>query len=137
MRDSGRENRRLWIWQLKVLGGLLLALGLSAGCVSRKKAQSQAHAAFLRGQQQAAMISRQTQLQGPLVTVIGAVRNPQVRWTTDLTLAKALIAADYYGQANPAEIIIIREGRQLPYDPNKLLAGEDMPLEPNDLVQVR
>jgi hypothetical protein len=120
-----------------LLVGQLLALSLAAGCVSRKKADSQARAAFMSGRQQAAMMARQMQLQGPVVTVVGEVHNPQVRWTSDLTLAKALIAADYYGKANPTEIIIIRGGKQLPYDPSKLLSGEDVPLEPNDLIQVR
>src|SRR5262249_28043254 len=83
-------RRIVWI-------ALLLGCSVLAGCVSKGKAQAQARAAFIAGQQQAAMVSRQTQLQGPTVTVLGEVRNSLVPWTPDLTLAKAVLAAAYYG----------------------------------------
>ena len=73
---------------------LLLLMVLHAGCVSKGEAEARARAAFLAGQQQAAQMTRQTQLQGgPTVTVIGEVRNSLLRWTADLTLARAVIAA--------------------------------------------
>jgi hypothetical protein len=118
--------------------GLSLCLALVlAGCVSKSTAEARARAAFLAGQQQAAMMARQAQIQGPTVTVIGEVRNPMVAWTTDLTLAKAVIAADYYGQGDPAEIVIQRNGQEMKYDPKTLLSGADVQLEPNDVVLLR
>jgi hypothetical protein len=118
----------------------LTALGLLVqltGCVSKSKADARARAAFLAGQQQAAMMSRQTQLQGPSVTLIGEVRNSVVRWSADLTLAKAVIAAQYYGNTDPAEIVIQRNGKEIPCDPKQLLSGADVQLEPNDVIELR
>jgi len=71
------------------------------------------------------------------VTVIGQVRNPLVPWTEDLTLAKALIAADYYAKGDPRHIVIVRKGQASNVDPKQLLAGEDVPLEAGDVVNIR
>ena len=114
---------------------LLCAL-LLGGCVSKKKAEERARAAFFAGQKQAAMFNRQTQLQGPTVTVLGEVRNALVRWTLDLTLAKALVSAEYYGRTDPGQIVIQRDGQEIVCDPKKLLSGDDVPLQPNDVIQV-
>lgn len=120
----------LGVWLL--LGGWFLA-----GCVSKSTAQARERAAFLAGQQQAAMMARQTQLQGPTVTVIGEVRNAQIRWTPDLTLAKAVVAADYFGRTDPTAILLQREGKETSYEPKTLLSGQDVPLEPNDVIVLR
>ncbi|HTL18852.1 MAG TPA: hypothetical protein VL793_16565 [Patescibacteria group bacterium] len=119
---------------------LAFAFGWSAilaGCVSKSKADARARAAYIAGQQQAAMMNQQGRLQGPTVTVIGEVRNALVPWTADLTLAKAVIAADYYGQSDPVEIIIQRNGQEMPYDAKKLLGGADVQLEPNDVIELK
>src|SRR5258708_1516368 len=108
-----------------------------AGCVSKNKAQAQAQAAFVAGQRQALQIVQQAQLRGPTITVVGEVNNPTIPWTTDLTLAKALIAADYRGSSDPTEILIARQGKAISYDPKKLLHGEDVPLQPNDIIQIK
>ena len=107
------------------------------GCVSKATAQAQARAAFLAGQQQAIDRMQQTQATGPAVTCIGEVRNKIIPWTADLTLARAIIAADYYGQGDPTSIVVIRDGQQTSYDPNKLLQGSDILLEPSDVVEIR
>jgi hypothetical protein len=73
----------------------------------------------------------------PTVTILGEVRNALLPWTVDLTLSKAVVAADYYGRADPAEIIIQRDGKEITYDPKKLLSGEDFQLEPNDVIQLK
>ena len=109
--------------------------------MSKSKADARARAAFFAGQQQAAMMSRQTQSQStsfgaPTVTVLGEVRNSLVPWTVDLTLAKAVIAAEYFGRSDPVEIVIQRDGKEISYDPKKLLNGQDVQLEPNDVVQL-
>ena len=82
------------------------------------------------------MMARQTQLQGPTVTVVGEVRNPLVRWTLDLTLAKAVVEAQYYGRTDPTRIVIQRDGKEIPCDPKKLLQGQDIPLQPNDVIML-
>ena len=112
---------------------LLFALAL-AGCTTKSSARSQARAAYAAGQQQA--LERVLQSRNS-VTVIGTVRNPLVPWTEDLTLARALVAADYYARGNPREIIIVRNGQPLPVDPKRLLNGEDFPLEAGDVVNIR
>jgi len=108
-----------------------------AGCVSKSKADAQARAAFFAGQRQAMQMVQQAQIRGPSVTVVGEVSNPMIPWTAELTLAKALVAADYHGAADPSEILIERQGKAISYDPKKLLGGEDVPLEPNDIVEIR
>ncbi len=114
---------------------LLLVLGfLHTGCVSKSKAEAQARAAFLAGQQQG---TQQMQLRGPTVTVIGEVKNKLLPWTIDLTLSRAVVAAEYYGARDPTEITIIRDGHMMPVDPRHLLAGEDIPLQPGDIVELK
>ena len=124
---------------IRNIGFIALFLGCSvlAGCVSKTKAQAQASAAFIAGQQQAAMMSRQTQLQGPTVTVVGEVRNSLVPWAPDLTLAKAVLAAAYYGTSDPTVIIIQRDGKEINCDPKRLLSGQDVQLEPSDVIELR
>ena len=110
---------------------------LLCGCVSKSKAQAQARAAFIAGQQQAIQRMQQAQVQGPTVTFVGEVRNNVIPWNADLTLAKAIVAADYYGAIDPSSIIVIRDGQQTTYDPTKLLRGDDVLLEPRDIVEIR
>jgi hypothetical protein len=120
-----------------VCGGLCLAVALG-GCVTKSKANAQARAAYLAGQQQAMTRMQQTQTlgQGPCVTVNGEVRNRVVPWTQGLTLAKALLAADYYGTADPGQIVIVHNGIATRVDPKQLLTGVDIPLQPGDIVQL-
>jgi hypothetical protein len=114
-----------------------LLIGLFVGgCVSKSKAQAQAREAFLAGQQQA-LERMQAQASGPTVTFIGEVKNRLIPWTADLTLARALIAADYYGAIDPRAIVVIRNRQQTTYDVKKLLQGDDILLEPRDIVEVR
>ena len=97
---------------LTLVCGLLLLAVAFAGCVSKSKASAQARKAYIAGQQETMirMQQMQTQGQGPSVTVNGEVRNHVVPWTEGMTLAKALVAADYLGAADPAQIIILRNG---------------------------
>jgi hypothetical protein len=116
---------------------VVVSLVLVTSCVSKSKADARARAAFFAGQQQAAQLARQTQLQGPTVTVLGEVRTPLVRWTLDLTLAKAVIAADYYGRTDPTEIVIQRDGKEIVCDAKSLLNGQDVPLQPSDVIELK
>jgi hypothetical protein len=118
--------------------GLLLAAVTLAGCVSKDKADAKARAAFVAGQQQASARMQQMQAlpQGPSVTVNGEVRNHIVPWTEGLTLVAALVAADYYGAADPGLIYLVRSGRATHVDTKKLLSGVDIPLQAGDVVQL-
>ena len=111
---------------------LLLALGL-AGCTSNSNAKAQAREAFVAGQQQA--LARMLQARAPNVTLLGPVHNPVMPWTEDLTLAKAIVAAGYYGRTDPKGIVIHRNGQEMPVDPKQLLSGEDVPLQAGDVVE--
>ena len=127
-----------WTTRLSLAVSLLLSGMVLCGCVSKAKADAQARAAFFAGQQQALRQMQGQQLpEGPTVTVLGAVQNHLVPWTRDLTLAKALVAAGYIGTADPVEIIITRDGVEKRVDPKGLLEGQDAPLEPRDVVEVK
>ena len=120
-----------------VSGFLLVAIAL-AGCASKDKADARARAAFVAGQQQAALRMQQVQTlpQAPSVTINGEVRNHIVPWTQDLTLAAALVAADYYGATDPSLIYLVRSGKATVVDAKQLLSGVDVPLQAGDVVQL-
>src|SRR2546423_989961 len=99
---------------------ILAFLLVIAGCVSKNKADAQARSAFFAGQRQTLQMLQQSQLRGPSVTVVGEVSNPMIPWTADLTLAKAIVAANYRGTADPNEILIVRQGKGSSYDPKQL-----------------
>ncbi len=76
--------------------------------------------------------------QGAFVTVRGLVRNPVIPWTEELTLAQAIVQADYYGFGDPREITVIRQGVAYPVDPRRLLKGlSNGLLAPGDVVLIR
>jgi hypothetical protein len=92
-------------------------------------------AAFIAGQQQA-MQRMQMEARQPRVTVLGEVRNAVIPWTADLTLARVIVAANYYGKTDPRLVIIQRNGQELRYDPNELLNGQDVPVQAGDVVEI-
>jgi hypothetical protein len=83
------------------------------------------------------MMVRMQQAHEPSVRVSGPIRNPIVPWTEDLTLAKAIIVADYNKPTNPRQIIILRAGQPIVVDLAKFLAGEDVALQPGDIVDIK
>jgi hypothetical protein len=112
-----------------------LTVLLASGCVSKSKANAQARAAFQAGQRQGMMMAA---AQGPSVWIVGNVKTPVVPWTQDLTLSKAIIAAEYRGAKDPDEIIVQRKGQEpLHIHPQQLLRGEDMPLQAGDQIEIR
>jgi len=113
---------------------LLLVTIAIAGCTTKSAAKAQAREAYIAGQRQAFEHALQSKNS---VTILGPVRNQQVPWTEDLTLAKALVVAEYYSRTNPTEILIVRQGRAITVDVNQLLAGQDVPLQAGDLVHIR
>jgi hypothetical protein len=121
------------IFKTFVLALVLLVLAAS-GCTTKTNAKAQARTAFLLGQQQA--IAQQQQ--GPIVNVLGQVKNRTVQWTEELTLTKALVAAEYQGFSDPRVIIILRNGQQFQVNVKQLLKGkEDPALEPGDTIQIQ
>ncbi len=78
------------------------------------------------------------QPQPQTVLVQGNVKNHIIAWTEDLTLAQALINAEYRGLTSPRSIIVVRQGQANLIDMNKFLRGKDNPLlEPGDIVELR
>lgn len=112
---------------------LLLASLVLAGCESRKTADMRARDAYMTGQMQA---TRQMQSQQPPeVFVRGSVRNPVVAWTDGLTLANAIVTADYTGFMNPVVVRVVRNGLvAVEMKGVDLLHGQDAPLQPGDIV---
>jgi hypothetical protein len=113
---------------------ILLVVSL-AGCVSKKEAELKAQQAYMAGQAQAA---KQWQSQRPPEVVVrGPVRNPVLPWTEGLTLAKAIVDADYTGFMNPILVRVIRNGVMIEEMKGiDLLHGRDVPLEPGDIVDI-
>jgi len=112
-----------------------LALIAVAGCTTRSKAKTEANAAFMAGQERGMMQAQE--LQRTDVRILGNVKNPLIEWTSSLTLAEAIIAAEYLGPRDPREIIVVRKGQMFHFDPRRLLGGEDLPLLPGDTVEIR
>ena len=67
----------------------------------------------------------------------GDVKNPAVPWNEELTLARAIVAAEYKGFWDPHVITIIRQGQSYKINPRDLLKGrDDPPLEPGDTIVI-
>jgi hypothetical protein len=133
----GNPFRTLLLFVVKRFSiGLLLLLALAVtSCATRARARAEAQAAFIAGQQQGQSMS---QPQAPSVLVRGEVKKPLVPWTEDLTLARAIVAAEYTGSFDPREILLIRKGETLKFNPRRLLRGaDDVPLAPGDIVELR
>ncbi len=128
-----RAGRRSGLVPLIGLSVFLLAAIALVGCAGKSN-DTKTRAAFLAGQQQALQRMQQGMAN---VTVLGPVSKPIVTWVNDLTLAKAILEAGYFGQTDPKEILIHRTGQPIQVDPKKLLGGEDIPLQPGDVVEIR
>jgi hypothetical protein len=113
----------------------LLLVTCGFGCVTKREADARARAAFMEGQNRALMT--RSAMQGPNVTFIGPVRNSMVPWTTGMTLAEAVIAADYTGPRDPKLIIIKRQNEEIPVNPQHLLGGVDVPVVAGDVIEIQ
>ncbi|MGA3180447.1 MAG: hypothetical protein ABSF38_08915 [Verrucomicrobiota bacterium] len=116
-----------------VVAGLSLWLLSPTGCETQRQARLQAQQAYVAGQEQVLEQSRPAE---PVVTVHGPVRNSVIPWTEDLTLAKAINAADYTGYLRPRFIRVTRKGETTEVKTSQLLNGQDMPLQAGDIVEV-
>lgn len=119
---------------------LLFALTIS-GCTSKSTARAEARAAFYAGQAKAMQEQRDATLPrrapGNTVAIVGPVKCPALTWTPDLTLMKTIVAAEYVPAGEPGQIIITRDGQQIPVTPAILLNGQDIPMLPGDVVELR
>ena len=119
---------------MKFFSGALLLLGLAVGgCTSRSKAQARAQAAYAAGQQQA--MTRMQDAQRTSIRVLGNVRHSEILWIDGLTLGQVIVAADCLDQ-RPRQIVVVRQRERFPVDPDALLRGQDIPLEPGDTVEI-
>jgi hypothetical protein len=123
-------------WRRAVSGCVvLLVMGL-AGCASRPTVKQQREQAFEEGRQKA--LQEQTKDQAPVVLFRGDVRNTRVPWREGLTLAEALVTAQYTWTWDPRLVTVTRQGETHSINPKRLMRGQDNPeLEPGDLVEVR
>ena len=113
----------------------MIALAVS-GCTTKAKSKAEARRAYIAGHQRA-MAEEQAKTQGPVVIITGNVAYHTIPWTEDLTLAQALIAAEYQGAGDPGGITIVRNGETINVDVNGLLHGKDMPLAAADRISIR
>src|SRR5215212_6655960 len=95
----------------------VLVLGQLAGCVSRSQSQARQYQAYMAGQREA------VSAQKPTVTFSGNVKNRSVPWVEDLTLAKALLLAEYQALWDPHQISITRRGQTYKINVRSFLAG--------------
>jgi hypothetical protein len=137
MKKTLSHSRKPHFLLLHALAAVAIFAALD-GCVTKSQADAQARAAFLAGQQQA-MTRAQTEPQpeGATVTLAGNVKNPLIPWTPGLTLAKAILDAQYTGKGDPVSIYVVHNGLASSVDPRKLLNGEDIPLQAGDIVQIK
>jgi hypothetical protein len=116
-----------------ILAFLSILILCPVGCVSKSRAQLQAQQAYVAGQEKTL---EETRPKPQVVTVTGPVRNSVIPWTEELTLANAIIAADYTAYLRPRFIRVTRNGESITVNPNDLLLGQDMPLLAGDVVEV-
>jgi hypothetical protein len=126
-----------WSRSLFYVGAFSLCLlaALSGGCTTRATAEAQTRAAYLAGEN--AALEREQASQRTGIVVLGQVQTHEVPWVAGLTLAQALVTANYNGFGNPKRIILIRQGQHTVISARDLLNGQDMPLQPGDMIQIQ
>lgn len=120
-------------FQMRSLCCIAILALTAAGCVTKSQADAQARKAYLAGQQAAYQ-----SMQGAMtdITILGAVQKHQLPWQQGLTLAQALARADYNGAHDPVMIILKRNSVETQVDPKQLLNGQDVSLQPGDVISV-
>lgn len=113
---------------------LCLAVGLP-GCTTKAKARARASAAYSAGQQQA--LGQLQSILAPTVSFVGNFTHPRLAWTEGLTLAQAIVAADYRSRSSPHSIFVTRRGQRSFVDPKQLLNGQDFALEAGDVIEIQ
>jgi len=119
---------------MKLILLILIMAGLAAGCTTTSRARAQAQQSYLAGQN--AALQRQVSQPGS-ITVLGPVQNSSVPWVVGLTLTQAIATANYLSPDAPAQIIITRQGEDATVDPQSLINGVQIPLEPGDVITLK
>jgi hypothetical protein len=113
---------------------LFALLALLAGCVTRSASELRTRDAFERGRASSA----QPAPVSVAVTVIGPVRHRSILWSEGLTLARAIIGAEYLLENDPSAIFLTRGSQTMQFTSAQLLGGNEGPvLMPGDLVEIR
>src|SRR5687767_2688568 len=107
---------------IRALPALLAWLLASFGCKSNQGSGQRPPPVYMdpAGEQEA---MRQAQM---IVHVRGAVRNGIIPWSEDLTLAGALVEADYIGRMTPLSVTVTRGRKVQRFSAARLLSGGDM-----------
>jgi hypothetical protein len=71
------------------------------------------------------------------VQIRGNVKNTVIPWTEGMTVAKAIVAADYQGTHDPRSVLIVRNGQGTEIQASELLQGHDEPVQAGDLIEIR
>jgi len=75
--------------------------------------------------------------QKPVIWVRGEVKNRAVPWDEEMTLSRAVVAAQYTGFSDPHAISILRAGQTYKINARDLLRQRDDPLlQPGDVVVI-
>lgn len=128
---QGRETGRRMPRNLVIATiGLLMVVG----CAGKDRSQRQLQDAFRAGYRQGLLERR---VQGTDIFVSGPVRHAHVGWREGLTLAEALLEAEYLAAETPRQIILHRGPHEWELTGQQLLTGEDFLLEPGDLIETR
>lgn len=118
-----------------IFAALLILAVATGGCMTRSQAEAEEHEAYLAGQRDA--FASVAEANRTSIMVIGQVQNHKIPWKDGMTLAQAIVAANYVSDFNPRQIILLRRGKSTSIDPKELLRGHDVPLEPGDTITLR
>ena len=108
-----------------------MAMLATLGCKSKEVSGRTPPPVFMDPAAQEAM--RQAQM---VVQVRGDVRNRVIRWNEELTLAGAIVEADYIGRWDPLSVTVTRGRKVQRFSASRLLSGADMFLEPGDVIDI-
>ena len=132
-----------------ILSLILLLTVMACGCANQAKIQAQIRRAYAAGEQAARAQMEQGQQASqvlppnlpstidPQIRIFGAVKNSVLPWTDGLSLARALVEAEYQKATTPLAITIYRNNQPIHIDPQRVLQGEDYSLFPGDIVFIQ
>lgn len=118
-----------------IFAALLILTVATGGCMTRSQAEADEREAYLAGQRDA--FASMAEANRTSIMVIGQVQNHKIPWKDGMTLAQAIVEANYVSDFNPRQIILLRRGKSTGIDPKELLRGHDVPLEPGDTITLR
>jgi hypothetical protein len=121
-----REAMRAWLLLMIVVLGTF-------GCKSKQVSGQTPPPAYM---DPAAAQEAMRQAQMVVQVRRGDVRNRIIPWSENLTLAAALVEADYFGRMDPLSVTVTRGRKVQRFSTSRLLNGADMFLEPGDVIDI-